>query len=474
MAQLLRTLDEYIASFRSAQMKRQIQDNPPWTFWSAISLEALNLDQLVVWCAGSRARYMFDRRHTLEHFRSLPDPTATVCKECYENQLWANTLGGNETGIRKASKSVVKPWEEEPNFGIKFRWRRHSHDSPSSPYATNGNTNVVVCPHLASLPPSSFGSSHPSPNTSFQSTCGDVQAINKSVRFESAHGDLHDTNTPAISDGCHRNLPPIVQKRPRKSCLRKNSNHPHVIGFGPDEVVDHANLPSVVDWEENGGIYPILSAPMLYINHPTFGPKRLNPPVSTEDVPGIPHTKNGRPVITWSLGRTKSTPHVEFPNRHPRIRFDSRTSLPATNIPELEEQPTAQIPKIVRPPEGSVQPYVMAPSMVHDWEYSKYIITTTEPNDQGLQFLRKGDVAGRATLRADTLNLSSTRDGVNQMAALLASSLVEDNVKENIRAIMIKMTMQRIPRLKTSQSNPESLTPQTTSRESDCLLLKRL
>jgi hypothetical protein len=451
MVQLLRTIDEYIASYRSARIKRQNQNNRTWTFWSAISLEALDLDQLVVWCAGSGAQHIFYRKYTLNHFQSLPDPATTVCNECYESRLWANTLGGDETGEREAHVSLIKPWQE-PNFGIKYRWRRHSRDSRSSPHTTASKSTLVVCPHLA-----------PPPNTSVESPRGNLNVTATPATYEDTHGNLHVNPMPVDP-----------KKKPLKSCL-KNPKPPKVYRGYPAAGAPRSNsLISLVDWEEHGGIYPIISAPMMYISHPTFGPTRLNPPVSKYGVPGVLHTKNGRPVISWSHGKLKPPAFVEFPDRHLRVRFDSRTSLAPTKIPALDGQPTARLPKIVRPPTESVQPYIMVRSMAQDWEFSKYIITTTDPNDPGLQWLRKEGVAGEATLRADTLCLVSTRHSVNQMAKILASDGVTDEEKKSLRAIMVKRTLDAMPPLKSKQSHRELPTLQKSARKPNKFSYKRL
>ncbi|EPE26867.1 hypothetical protein GLAREA_02781 [Glarea lozoyensis ATCC 20868] len=425
MAQAIQLLDERIMAYRAWRMKSQNHHRLERAFWSLFSLDSsvLDLDRLVVFCAGTRAKYMFGRRQTLEHFQSLPASTTAVqvCDKCDEAKVWANVVGGDDAGQRAPEDVSRTPWKT-PDFGITYRYRQHSQESLLQLHSTVGSGKPIVCPHY---PSSSLGSSDRSPNTSYESS---RNSPNTSPR-EMGH---YLASSPAVS-------PPNRNKTPLKSCLKKQ------IATKPEKVEPYDDT-----------IFYRLAITRIESDHPTFGPNRLNLVVMSPDSPDSPHTHNGRPIISWAQAPElpKDPPRI-FPPRHKRVRFDSRTSLPHTKIPELTWQPTARLPKIPKPPEGSVLPYIATVSYSQNWNFSQFIVTTTDPSDPGVCWLQQNNMAGQAILRPDMLNVCHTRPNSAKMRAAMASPYLTKRQKDAIRANLVKKTVQRIPPLRTKQSTPE-------------------
>jgi hypothetical protein len=425
MAQAIRLLDERIMAYRAWRMKGQNNHRLERAFWSLFSLDvsAFDLDRLVVFCAGTRAKYMFDRKQTLELFRGLPASTTTVhvCDDCDQDQIWADVVGGNDAGERAPEDVSRTPWKT-PDFGITFRYRQHSQKSLLQFHSTVGSGKPIVCPHYSS---SSLGSSDCSPTTSYESS--------RNSPNTSPWGMGHYlASSPAVS-------PTIRNKTPPKSCLKTRT------ATRPEKVEPYDDT-----------IFYRLAITKIESDHPTFGPNRLNLVVMSPDSPDSPHTHNGRPIISWAQAPElpKDPPRI-FPPRHKRVRFDPRTSLPDTKIPELTWQPTARLPKILRPDEGTVLPYIATVSYSQNWSFSQFIVTTTDPNDPGVCWLQQNNMAGQAILRPDMLNVCHTRPNSAKMRAAMASPYLTKRQKDAIRASLVKKTVQKIPPLRIKQSTPE-------------------
>jgi hypothetical protein len=96
------------------------------TFYNNVSDETLNT--LVGLCAGSGALLQIERKQTLKLIKRLS--ASQTLSPILDDEAWAAEVGGSLVGEVEGQRSYRTPWAE-PNFGIKFRYRRSAEETVS-------------------------------------------------------------------------------------------------------------------------------------------------------------------------------------------------------------------------------------------------------------------------------------------------------------------------------------------------------
>ncbi|KAH8662919.1 hypothetical protein BGZ60DRAFT_516907 [Tricladium varicosporioides] len=305
-------------------------------------------DKLVCLCAGRGAKYMFERKHMLEHFKALPNLTP-------DDLTWASRVGGEIIGERHRQASFVNPFSD-PSFGITFRYRQHSEESsivgPVSYTFMRDDTNPSPCPHDHS----SCSSSSTQPSTA---------KITRSV---------------SLGDG------PASSKQ---------------------EWLSKHTLPTLSNTsaEGNNDSSKWLVVPSRRGLNP---PKLLRSVASHQLQNRVPLNRGGRPVIDLEAQVRAIRP--DYDTMHDPVPIPMLDELPEPQFP-IDRNRSGGIHEAFRKPVSIAtsdpdDTYTPFPVFSQDWTFPKYIVMTDNHNAPAQKWLRsfKQD----AILRPDTMNVAPT------------------------------------------------------------------
>ncbi|KAG9239483.1 hypothetical protein BJ875DRAFT_538704 [Amylocarpus encephaloides] len=350
------------------------------------------LNKLVALCAGKQASNMFERNRLLKYFRTLPDITEASCSKCYNDQVWANTIGGSDTGVRRERPSLITPWKD-PNAGVIYRYR----NTPPSCKATLARDSLTfVCAHKLKSPSNSSGTGVDN--------------------HSSSAGPIEGNAANPVAPSSQSSQPPVASKRPvkLKPCLKS---------------------PLTADERRFGR---------------TSSPKKVNNVGFTKSCFGNEsRTSNGRPVLRTNSELGIASPPKPFPCRLQRMRFDPRTSEPEIKPPDPTQQPPARLPPPFKTAPGSVEPYKIYPQYCQIWDPSLYIVKSIEPSDPTLQWLRENGLSCQATLRPNTMSLVKNSEDDTSIRNMQA--FVDRNNGSKVNQAAVEETLVALRSLKQPQ-----------------------
>jgi hypothetical protein len=131
------------ASFLSSIQKAVATIYHTLTLFNDVSDDTLNV--LVGLCAGRGALLRIERKQTLKLFKRLSASETHI--SILDDETWAAEVGGSVVGEVEGHRSYLKPWAE-PNFGVKFLYRRAAEESVSHP---TQDPKYSIYPHDGTL-----------------------------------------------------------------------------------------------------------------------------------------------------------------------------------------------------------------------------------------------------------------------------------------------------------------------------------
>ncbi|KAF4630110.1 hypothetical protein G7Y89_g8041 [Cudoniella acicularis] len=326
--------------------KQKTKKTKLWNFFKSVSwsISTDSLDTLVCLCGGRNAKYMLERKRTLKYLQSLPNSSC-------EDATWAERVGGSIVGEREGYRSVINPWQE-PSFGITFRYRHSPESSISAPYGsvfTNAGSKYSSYTH-------SRGSSGSSPQS--------------------------NTDKASPSEHLNKNTTPTSLRNSRTTST------------------------------STSGSTTLVNVPGSANNHDTpqsrstsRKPRLVQPSIPCNLLPQVPRNRGGRPVLDLEADVRAICPSYGV-GVDPILRPVSK----ALDL-ELERQAHEILSgnvrdafKLPRYDSNSATEYVAFPQFSQNWNLPQYVITTDNPADPAVRWLRQNKQS--AILRPDNLNVA--------------------------------------------------------------------